>query len=127
MAKIYQNVSLLPDKLLGRVDSRDGKVYDSTEGQDVVIGQVDYEAGEVYDEDDYLIGWEEDGHIYLSYEDEEGDEDEVESERIGRIDIEDGSLYLFTADGVSYVGSVTDMTSPVEGAAGLLFFFIDDE
>lgn len=125
MAKIYENVRLMPDKLVGRVDSRDGRIYATEDGTDEFIGQVDYAEGEVYDDYDNLIGWvEENGEIFVYYEgDDEEDDDE---ERIGRIDNQ-GRLYLFTHSGEENVGSVTEMTNPVEGAAGLLFFFADDE
>ena len=125
MAKIYEAVSLRPDKLLGRINAKDGRIYDSTSGQDVFVGEVDYETNEVYDEDDYFIGWLEDnGEVYASYEGE--DEDEDESERIGRVD-DKGNLYVFTDDGESKVGSVTEMTNKLEAAAALLMFFGEDE
>ncbi|GEM_PF-2462232 len=129
MATIYR---LGFDKVLGRIDSSSGRIYDSTSGQDEYIGWVDYEAGEVFDEADDLVGWvDEEGKIFVSYEydedeDEDEDEEEVEGERIGYVK-ENGKLYAYTATEDKELGQITDMTDPVEAAAGLLFFFEEEE
>ncbi len=127
MATIYRNVRVGFDKVLGRIDSSSGRIYDSTSDKDEYVGWIDYEMGEVFDEADDLVGWvDENGQVFVSYEyDEDDDEEKVEGERIGYVK-KDGKLYAYTDDAEKLLGQVTEMTHPAEGAAGLLFFF-DEE
>lgn len=113
--KIYQDVPMLPDKLIGRIDEN-GKVYQIKDGKDEYIGWLDYEAGEVYDEGDELMGWvEDDGVIIAQYEDEEED--------LGYV-TEEGEVYGYDeSEEDLYLGKVTDMQDATEGAAAMLLFF----
>lgn len=129
MAKIYENVVMAPDKLVGRIDA-DGKIYAyESDSKEEYIGWIDYEEGEVYNVDDELIGYiEEDGEIVAVYDDDD-------EESLGFVE-EDGSLYLYPLveededeeeiEGEpSLVGKITEMEDATEGAAALLFFFDD--
>ena len=119
MAKIYENIELAPDKLIGRIDP-EGKIYDEEDGESLYLGRVDYEHGKVYDEDDGYMGWiEESGEIYGSYEDSD--------ELLGYVG-DDGKLYLYDDDDDEiYVGQVTEMTHMADAAAAVLFFFDEFE
>jgi hypothetical protein len=113
--KIYRDVPMLPDKLIGRIDD-EGKVHNVGSGEDEFIGWIDYEEGEVYDADDELMGWlEEDGLIIGHYDDDDED--------IGYV-TEDGEVYGYDDDGEDvYLGKVVIMEDATEGAAAMLLFF----
>jgi hypothetical protein len=113
--KIYRDVPLLPDKLIGRIDEQ-GKVYDVESGQDEYIGYVDYEEGDVYDEDEDLMGYiTDEGNIIGIYE-------EDDEEDIGYV-TEEGEIYGYSEEGDLYLGKVVGMQDSVEGAAAMLLFF----
>lgn len=113
--KIYRDVPMLPDKLIGRIDDK-GKIYDLESGKDEYIGWINYEKTEVYDEDDELMGWlEDDGAIVGHYED--GDEE------IGYV-TEEGEVYGYDEDDKEiYLGKVAGMEDATEGAAAMLLFY----
>lgn len=118
MAKIYENIEMAPDKLIGRIDP-EGKIYDEEDGESLYLGWVDYEHGRVFDEEDGTMGWVEDnGEIYGSYED--GDL------LLGYVG-DEGKLYLYDEDDEIYVGQVTEMTHMADAAAAVLFFFDEFE
>lgn len=114
--KIYRDVPMLPDKLIGRIDN-EGKIYDLEDVEkEEYIGWINYEEGEVYDVDDELMGWlEDDGAIVGHYED--GDEE------IGYV-TEEGEVYGYDEDEEEiYLGKVTGMEDATEGAAAMLLFY----
>ncbi len=119
MAKIYENIELAPDLLIGHIDG-EGQIYFEEEGQSENIGHIDYQNGQVYDQDNVYMGWvEENGEVYGSYE--EGDL------CLGYVD-DDGKLYLYDDNEESiHVGQVTEMKHKVDGAAAVLFFFDEYE
>jgi hypothetical protein len=119
MAKIYENVGLAPDPLIGHIDD-EGKIYYENEGQSEYIGRIDYQDGKVYDQDDDYMGWvEENGEIYGSYED--GDL------CLGYV-ADDGKLYVYDEDEEEIqVGQVTEMKHKADGAAAVFFFFDEYE
>ena len=117
-AKIYRDLPMFPDKLIGRIDET-GDIYD-LQSEEALIGWIDYDRGEVYDADDELLGWVEDnGTIFGHYEDDD--------EEIGYV-TEDGEVYGYDEDGKDlYLGKVTDMEDASEGAAAMLMFYDIEE
>jgi hypothetical protein len=113
--KIYRDVPLLPDVLIGRINE-EGKVFDVESGEEEYIGYIDYKEGEVYDPDEDLMGWiENDGTIIGQYEDEK--------EEIGYV-TDDGEVYGYDDEGQElYLGKVTPMQDATEGAAAMLLFY----
>ena len=113
--KIYQDVPMLPDRLIGHIDDT-GKVYATKSGKDEFVGWIDYEEGEVYDTEDELMGWlEEEGAIIGHYDD--GDEE------IGYV-TDDGEVYGYDEDEKDlYLGKLVTMEDATEGAAAMLLFF----
>ena len=115
-AKIYRDVQMGPDKLVGRIDD-EGRIYDVESGSDKYPGWIDYDEGEIFDESDDLMGWIEDDGMIVGYYDEDSEEE------IGYV-TEDGELYGYDADDNDvYVGKVANMQDATEGAAAMLFFF----
>ncbi len=121
MAKIFEEIPMLPEKMIGTIDE-DGRIYARFEEEkDEYLGWIDYEEGDIYDSEDGLMGWiEEDGEVVASYE-----EDDF---AIGRV-ADDGKLYLYgeEEEGDIFVGKIAEMEDPAEGAAALLFFFDEVE
>ena len=129
MATIHEHVPLNPDNKLGFITD-DGDIFGYMEhtGQEEYVGRVDYEEGLVcmLDEDEeedteIVLGWiDEDANIIASFEN--GDV------IIGYVK-ENGDLhYYIDENDAPYVGKVSDMRDPVEGAAALLIFFeFEDE
>ena len=113
--KIYRDVPMLPDKLIGRIDE-EGKVFDVESEEEEYIGRIDYAEGEVYDADDDLMGWiENDGTIIGQYEDED--------EEIGYVS-DEGEVYGYDDEGKDlYLGKVALMRDATEGAAAMLLFY----
>jgi hypothetical protein len=113
--KIYRDVPMLPDKLIGRIND-EGKVFDIESGEEEFIGWIDYNEGEVYDADDELMGWiENDGTIIGQYEDED--------EEIGYV-TDDGEVYGYDDEGKDlYLGKVTPTQDATDGAAAMLLFY----
>lgn len=120
-AKIYRDIPMGPDKLIGRIDE-DGKVYEIGQDSERPIGWIDYDEGEVYDIEDDLMGWiEEDGTIIGYYDDDE-------EEDIGYV-TEDGEIYGYgDGDNDIYLGKVVEMEDSTQGAAAMLLFYdFEDE
>lgn len=113
--KIYRDVPMLPDKLIGRIDD-EGKIFDVESEEEEFIGWIDYAEGEVYDADDDLMGWiENDGTIIGQYEDED--------EEIGYVS-DEGEVYGYDDEGKDlYLGKVALMRDATEGAAAMLLFY----
>ena len=117
-----------PDNKLGFITD-DGDIFGYMEhtNQKEYVGRVDYEEGLVclLDDDEeedteIVLGWiDEDANIIASFE----NGDIV----IGYVK-ENGDLhYYIDENDAPYVGKVSDMRDPVEGAAALLIFFEFEE
>jgi len=126
MATIYEHIPLSPDTKLGHIDEQ-GDIfgYIETSGQEEYVGRVDYDEGVVY-----LLVLEEDTEIALGWIDEKNkiiasfEEEDIE---IGYVK-DNGDLYYYIAKNDShYIGRVSDITDPVEGAAAMLIFFEFEE
>ncbi len=126
MATIYEHITLSPDTKLGHIDEQ-GDIfgYIETSGQEEYVGRVDYDEGVVY-----LLVLEEDTEIALGWIDEKNkiiasfEEEDIE---IGYVK-DNGDLYYYIAKNDShYIGRVSDITDPVEGAAAMLIFFEFEE
>ena len=113
--KIYRDVPMLPDKLIGRIDDV-GKVFDIESDEEEYIGWIDYDEGEVYDADDDLMGWiEDDCTIIGQYEDD--------NENIGYV-TDEGEVFGYDDEGKDlYMGKVALMRDTTEGAAAMLLFY----
>ena len=131
MATIHEHVPLSPDNKLGFITD-DGDIFGYMEhnNQEEYVGRVDYEEGLVCLLDDneeedteIVLGWiDEDANIIASFE----NGDIV----IGYVKDNGDLHYYIDENDAPYVGKVSDMRDPVEGAAALLIFFefeVEDE
>ena len=128
MATIYEHVPLNPDNKLGFItDAGDIFGYMEHTNQEEYVGRVDYEEGLVcmLDEDEdedteIVLGWiDEDANIIASFEN--GDV------IIGYVKDNGDLHYYIDENDAPYVGKVSDMRDPVEGAAAMLIFFEFEE
>ena len=128
MATIHEHIPLNPDNKLGHITDS-GEIFGYVEhtNQEEYVGRVDYEEGLVclLDDDEeedteIVVGWiDEDANIIASFE----NGDVV----MGYVK-ENGDLhYYIDENDAPYVGKVSDMRDPVEGAAALLIFFEFEE
>ncbi len=121
MARIYRHIPRAPDQHIGNVDPASGHVYSEQFGPDRYLGRVDYARGHVYHHrfgpDEYLGRVDGRGGVFRHRRGPD--------EYVGRV-AADGRLYRHRrlAPDV-YLGHVDDMKHPVEGAAAILFFFLE--
>ena len=120
MSKVYLEVPLAPDRLIGHV-KENGDVYRSDAGLDDKIGRVDLDSGRVYSRrlgPDKKVGHVnlENGKVYVS---RVGPDD-----YIGRVK-EDGSIRLDRFMGADdYIGRVAPFLSYAHSAAAMLLLVL---